>query len=343
MNYWQVAAGKGARDYSETFLKYGVMLIGDGEFGSYFDNKARYSGYGHNSRLGRVEYFAERAVKGDSVILKRKHNRDEWQILAVGKVTGDYEYLEQFEDVEGWDLRHCRKMEWVCPPKKETILTKGLTPGTFIRVDNKNEEPIEKAKGLRERGESEKAIEIPQPVPILSVDEFMKSLIKEGLRSADPEGINEAINRVQGLAEWYVEHDADEKQSEDETRAFLILPIMLALGWSEQRIKIEWDKIDIAFFHEIYSSGNDPCMILEAKKRGEGLDRAMSQADGYAKKYPRCSRLVVSDGICYHLFEKDDIDWIPKAYMNLLKLKDRHPYKEHIEGAVYLFVNLMPK
>ena len=31
MNYWQVAAGDGGRDYSEVFLKYGVMLIGLGE------------------------------------------------------------------------------------------------------------------------------------------------------------------------------------------------------------------------------------------------------------------------------------------------------------------------
>lgn len=40
MNYWQVAAGEGARDYSSVFLEYGVMLVGAGNPGSYFDNKA---------------------------------------------------------------------------------------------------------------------------------------------------------------------------------------------------------------------------------------------------------------------------------------------------------------
>lgn len=343
MNCWQVAAGEGARDYSATFLKYGVMLIGAGNPGPYFENEAYYSG--HRDWRAQVVRFAKRVSIGDTVILKWPHHR-EWQIRAVGEVTGKYEYLEQFEDVKGWDQQHCRTVEWVCPPiiqndplKREVILTKGLSMGTFKRVNNK--EAIKKAESLRGTGERQEAIEIPLPARTISDEDLVESLIDNGLRPSDSEGVIEAIWRVRRLARWYERHGRD--LSEHETRTFLIMPIMLALGWSEQRIKIEWKNIDVAFFQEVYRRGNEPCMILESKRMREGLGYAEHQAEGYAKLYPKCSRLVVSDGIRYQFSEKDDTRWIPKAYMNLLKLKDRHPYEEDIEGAAHLFINLMPK
>lgn len=351
MDYWQVAAGKGARDYSDIFLNYGVMLIAGGDRGDYFKNKAEYSNP-NKENYGIVD-FAEGVEKEDSVILKRKHNRDEWEILAVGKVVGDYEHLEQFDDVKGWDLQHCRKVQWVLPPviqndplERKKIITKGLRRCTFMR--SYNNDAIGNAEGLRENGEIQEAVVIPDSVPPISYEDLRASLIGNGLDPANSEGIIEAIKRISDLASWYKRHDEDENQSEHETRTFLILPIMQALGWSEQRIKIEWEKtgskkIDTTFFQEDYSKGSNPCMILEAKKRGGGLDDAPGQAGGYAEKYPQCSRLVVSDGICYYLFEKDDTDWILKAYMNLLKLKNRYPYEQDIEGAAYLFNNLMPK
>ena len=131
--------------------------------------------------------------------------------------------------------------------------------------------------------------------------------------------------------------------SEHETRAFLITPLLLALGWSEQRVKIEWKNIDMALFREVYKRGDEPCIILESKRMWEGLRYAQRQAEKYAKLYPLCLRLVVSNGICYRLYEKEDNSWVWKAYMNLLKLKDPHPYETDIEGATHLFVNLMPK
>lgn len=138
MNYWQVAAGEGARDYSSVFLQYGVMLIGAGDPGPYFQNKGYYAG--HRGWRAQVVAFAERVAREDIVILKRPHHR-QWQIQAVGRVTGDYEYLEQFDDVEGWNLQHCRRVEWVYPlkvqddaEKREKILVEGLSMGTFKRL-----------------------------------------------------------------------------------------------------------------------------------------------------------------------------------------------------------------
>ena len=34
------------------------------------------------------------------------------QIVAIGLVAGDYSYLNQFDDVNGWDLQHARRVCW---------------------------------------------------------------------------------------------------------------------------------------------------------------------------------------------------------------------------------------
>lgn len=334
MNYWQVAAGEGARDYSSVFLQYGLMLIGAGDPGPYFQNKAYYAG--HRGWRAQVVAFAERVAREDIVILKRPHHR-QWQIQAVGRVTGDYEYLEQFDDVEGWDLQHCRRAEWVCPKRK--VLAKGLTMGTFKRINRR--EVVDEVKKLLEEGEKQEAREIPPAAKAISDEDLVEALIENGLRPGDSERVVGTIWGVRRLGRWYARHGRD--LSEHETRTFLITPLLLALGWSEQRLKIEWRNIDIALFREVYERGEEPCMVLESKRMWEGLGYAERQAERYAKSYPKCLRLVVSDGICYRLYQKEDNSWVWKAYMNLLKLKDHHPYEAHIEGAAHLFVNLMPK
>lgn len=334
MKYWQVAAGEGARDYSSVFLQFGIMLIGTGDPGPYFSNKEYYKGY--RDWRAKVVRFAEKVTKGDIVVLKRPHKR-EWQIRAVGTVTGDYEYLERFDDVEGWGLQHCRRVEWVCP--KEKVLTKGLSLGTFKGINNR--EVLNKAREVLEEGEKQEVRETPSAARTISDEDLVEGLIENGLRPADSERVVETVWRVRRLGRWYAHYGRD--LSEHETRTFLITPLLLALGWSEQRVKIEWKNIDVAFFREIYKRGDEPCMILESKRMREGLRYAEGQAKRYAKLYPRCLRLIVSDGICYRLYEKEDNGWVWKAYMNLLKLKDPHPYETDIEGATHLFVNLMPK
>ena len=56
MNFWQVAAGQGARDYSEVFLRFGVMLAGPGYPGPAPDRKDWYEEHENH-----VLAFAEQA------------------------------------------------------------------------------------------------------------------------------------------------------------------------------------------------------------------------------------------------------------------------------------------
>ncbi len=169
-------------------------------------------------------------------------------------------------------------------------------------------------------------------------------MVDGGLRAADAEKLVSTIGYVRRLARWYRDHGTD--ISEHETRTFLIVPVLLALGWSEQKIKIEWNNLDIAFFSSPYNKRTeetDCIMILESKRMWEGLSYAERQVKKYQIDFPNCLRLIVSDGVYYRLYERKDDGWEWAAYLNLLKFKDRHPYYAKIKGATDVFLSLMPR
>ena len=344
-NYWQVAAGEGARDYSDVFLKYGVMLMGSGRLGSFLEYPEKFKG--HKDWRRKIVALAEGIKRDDIVILKRGQGA-KGRIVAVGSVTSDYEYLPQFDDVEGWDIRHGRRVRWLrCDSSKQV---QGLARGTISRVHNGQIKDA--AETLLREGREAVAVDIPPPAEAISEEDLVEGLIANGLRPADAEAVIRAIWHVRRLANWYARYGRN--LSEHEIRTFLIVPILLALGWSEQRIKIEWRHTDISLFSEPFTKGvkpGDPQVILESKQMGTGLDGAESQARRYAKDFPCCNTLVTTTGVRYHLYaKKPDESWGASrmkenhlsAVLNLSKLKDRHPYLPGVGGAPELLKSLMP-
>ena len=337
MNYWQVAAGDGERDYSKAFVKFGIMLVGPGDPGDYFENKDVYRKHPWGSV---VKAFAERAQDSDIVVLKRP-SKKQWKVLAVGKIKGDYQCLPIFDDVEGWDLQHCRKVEWFLPEGE--MLIPGLARGTFSRIWKPA--IAEQTKQALDSGKPISPQPLPEIAPKLSDEDLINYLINNGLRPKDAEDLARTIARIRRLVRWYWNYGANIK--EHETRAFLILPLLFALGWSEQRLKIEWKATDIAFFDKPYNRQNrdtkNCIMILESKRFWGGLTYAEGQVKKYAKNFPNCRHLIVSDGCCYKLFKREDDEWIYDAYLNILKPKSRHPYEMEKGGAQDVFLSLMPK
>lgn len=347
MNYWQVAAGERARDYSDVFLRYGVILMGAGNPGSFLEHPESYKG--HKGWQRKIVTLAENMKPDDIVILKKGHGA-KGRVLAAGRITSSYEWFEPFDDVEGWDLRHGRRVEWVKPVSP--ILVDGLARGTISRVFKGN--PKNAAERLLNEGEGapvEKE-DIPPPANSISEEHLVGSLIENGLRPADAEAVIRAIWHVRRLAGWYLFHGRD--LSEHEIRTFLIVPILLALGWSEQRIKIEWNHTDISLFSDVFKKGAktvDPRVILESKRMGMGLEHAERQVQRYAKEFPDCDTLVTSSGARYLLYQKEPGQkWNAsnmkekhlRANLNLFILKDRHPYLADVGGAPDLLKSLMP-
>ena len=242
--------------------------------------------------------------------------------MAAGRITSSYEWFEPFDDVEGWDLRHGRRVEWVKPVSP--ILVDGLARGTISRVFKGN--PKNAAERLLNEGEGapvEKK-DIPPPANSISEEHLVGSLIENGLRPADAEAVIRAIWHVRRLAGWYLVHGRD--LSEHEIRTFLIIPILLALGWSEQRIKIEWNHTDISLFSDVFKKGIkpvDPRVILESKRMRMGLEHAERQVQRYAKVFPDCNTLVTSSGARYDLYEKE-----PEQKWDASSMKEKHLTRE---------------
>jgi hypothetical protein len=336
MKLWQVAAGDGSRDYADVFLKFGVILVGPGSEGNYFLNKSPYNSPDSLAYRPFIRTLAEDLCKGDLVVLKRPSG-SRWEIVAVGEVTADYLFADVFGDVDGWDLQHCRQVRWK-KPKAQTIV-EGFRRGTLIGVNN--QQASGEANQVWIGGDEVASLPIPKEPEEISVDQLIDSLMVEGLPGQGAEVIANTIWRLRRIAKWYSSHGSD--VGEHEIRTFLIVPLLTSLGWAEQKIKIEWNNTDVTLFDTPYSKESRPLVIIESKRLWDGLRYAPEQAINYAQSYPTCDRFVVSDGIRYKLFKKEDDRWRYAAYMNLLAPKSSHPYEEGVDGAVSFFLALIPK
>jgi hypothetical protein len=188
-------------------------------------------------------------------------------------------------------------------------------------------------------------------------EEIIEFLMGQGLRPGAAEELSATLNRVRRLAHYYY-HSYGEKPGwdyvrEHETRTFLIVPLLLALGWAEQQIKIELSiadrrRVDIACFPKPYPMVKDEecCLVVESKRFSQGLDYAAGQAKAYAQSFPACQVVSVSNGYCYKAFarlEDGSFAERPTAYVNLLKPRDKYPLDpQNVEGALEALRLLLP-
>ncbi|MDX9985415.1 hypothetical protein [Sphaerochaeta sp.] len=115
---WQQASGNTNRDYSELCLKRGVILNGPGYAGKWPECQMLLQADKWSARkIADLRRFCEGMNIGDVVVLRRGTN----SLLAVGEIVGEYEWREEFRDVEGWDLQHCRRVRWLWIPNGEPL------------------------------------------------------------------------------------------------------------------------------------------------------------------------------------------------------------------------------
>ena len=330
MQYWQVAAGSEGRDYSNLFLRFGMAFVG-GE-----------------ANISTMEQVNE----DDIVVLKQGTQK----IVAVGQVIkrygkhqgcGDKEWLR---DIDGWDLPAYCYVDWKQPETDtKTKETHGLTRTTIQGIN------IERIKNeANEILDSGSRVEDPrEPPDTNSVEdsEILKCLIKAGLSPSSADELTNAISRIRLLADYYYMNCKWSDIREHETRTFLVVPLLLALGWAEQQIKIELacdgGKVDIALFRKNFERNMDDCVaIIETKGFSSGLDYADKQAKTYSRNFPGCKTIVITNGYCYKIYEKngaDNFEEVPSAYMNLLKPKDKYPLDpDNVKGTLEAITWLLP-
>lgn len=224
--YWQVAAGSDGRDYSDWFIRLGMAFVGGEE---------------------QITTMEQVAI-GDVIVLKSGLSK----VLAAGAVVqrngvhkgnGDKPWLQ---DVDGWNLPAYCYVDWHVP--KTPAETDGLTRSAIQRLpQEKHQQLAESLLALPPREHD------PEPAQTREVtdEEILKFLIAEGLRPSAADEVTTTARRIRLLADYYYEH-CSSQILEHETRTFLVVPLLIALGWAEQQLKIELScstgRIDVACF-----------------------------------------------------------------------------------------------
>ena len=232
--------------------------------------------------------------KGDIIILKNGL----YQIKAAGEIVeregkykgnvdkdksnGDKAWLRDFD---GWCLPAYCYVDWRVP--ENPIPTEGLTRATIQRV------PEDKHKQI-----ADEIIKLPilkhdvEPPKTKKINDktILQFLVKEGLRVSAADDLTKTFERIRLLADYYSQNQYWEDIREHETRTFLVIPLLLALGWAEQQIKVEYPnkygKIDVACFLRAYCRKDEECiLIIETKGFSFGLDLCSGTSSSICRSF----------------------------------------------------------
>lgn len=339
--YWQQAAGDSNRNYAEVCVKHDVILNGPGEYGHFFEKHDEYQNSSLSSKkITDLRRFSFEMKEGDIVVLRI----GTYAVVAVGIVVGDYEWLDCFGDVDGWDLEHVRRVKWLWSdlnnPKEFSTYTMKLgdTTQQLTSID-----VIKWIETLNLNFNSfPELVKLPASQNYsVTFEDIENSLFSYGVSDASIKNMSSEFDSLVRIARWYTRND---NPSEFETVAYLSVPLLRTLGWTPQKMAIEWCNVDIALFKSLPRSNETLSIVVEAKKKDSSCLTAFSQAESYAKYKNNCKRLIVTDGLRYGVYIKNLIDneFRLYAYVNLLRLQEMYPiYSCH--GASEAFKAMTPE
>lgn len=336
---WQQAAGDTDREYAELCLRWDVILNGPGGDAPWPACKEalRQSGV-TKVKLADLRRFAEDLKEGDLVVL----HSGQTKLIGVGRAVGPYEWSEEFGDVDGWDLKHARRVRWLW--RAPSNQSGGLAPvempaGSFkFGATTQKLTSPEVLRWLRNLVVDEPPLtplpELPKSGDELGLDDISDHLFDRGLASQSIAAILSEIGEFIRIARWY--DRSETVVSEHETVSYLVAPLLRALGWTPQRMGVEWNRVDVALFEKLPRSDETLSLVVEAKRLRHSCLSAKLQAQGGAKGRPRCLRLIVTDGLRYGVYTRSSV--VPDkfslhAYLNLTRLRSSYPVHE-CSGAV---------
>ncbi len=327
---WQIACGEKGRRYQRLFLDHDVMFLGPGRFGAYasslYDANPEALAEG-GGKITYIRQFANEVQPGDLVLLRSGYN-----VLSLGVVDSDYFHETAFDDVYGWDLEHCRRVIWQrqhdealqsIQSSVDLFEDRKQIP-TFTRVHHpRNLDPI---RELLRQTTRRPLNELPAaPPPPLTPEQLSDALFQEGLGYDACLQVERAVRKLRGLLDWYNDERSPGRPTEHEVVAHMILPLLLALGWSEQLLAIEWKMIDLAVFTHTPTDASTCSLVCEAKGMGRPLQQTVEQAVRYCETHAldQCDKILVADGGYFSLYRKVAGSWEgdPSGYVSLRKLR----------------------
>jgi hypothetical protein len=331
---WQIAAGEAGRKYADLFLAHDVMFCGPGRFGAYSD--AAYidlhsRGLISTGKLSQVKQFATTVQSGDLVLL-----RSGYRVEAIGVVHDDgYQHSTIFDDVFGWDSEHTCRVLWQHDLSTELAQIQAERPLFNLRKQIPAFTAVEDdiilapIRHLFDRCQSRALRPLPpSPPPALSLDELSEALFRRGLGFTAVDQLRRSLEKQRRLIEWYQSSGMKERPTEHEVVAHIILPLLMALGWPEQLLAVEWPKIDLAIFDGTPTDQRRCRLVCEAKGMGYGLQDVLQQAVRYTEtlKLAACDKILLADGGRFYLYRRWAEGWEqqPSGYLNVLRIREDH-------------------
>lgn len=333
---WQVAGGDTNRRYIDLLLHWGVIVNGPGEYGAWPDCKEELKRAGiSDKKIDDVRRFCEDIKPGDIIVLRLGTK----EIYAVGKIPETklgYAWLDDFGDIDGWDLQHTKRVDWIWHQggQPKTFESPTLKWGDTVQLLGQNTEVIKWLNQLNPDARTNELVCLPesckdkQKINKLTTNEIGEFLYDQGVSANSIDTLLAKMDDLIRIATWY--RRSGVAPSEHETIAYLAIPLLRALGWTPQRMAVEWNRIDIALFGKMPRIDENLIVSVEAKRRDISCLSAQSQAQGYAENKGRekCARLIVSDGIRYGIYLRNSngkFQERPIAYLNLGRLIDSYP------------------
>lgn len=342
---WQIAAGEKDRSYIDLFLNYDVMFMGPGRFGSY--DKILYEPLEKNGTIGKgiatqLRQFCMEVEHNDIILLRFGSQAKAIGLIKPEKPTAmrGYFWEQSFDDIFGWDLQHTRRVVWQhhltdelqkMQKSKGLFHYRGSTFSKFHKIGGQLQDLFKECKPR----DFKPMPSLPKP---LTLEELGTELFTKGLPNEHVDKFILAIQRQKRLVKWYEENGKQAKRpSEHEVVAHMILPLLLALGWSEQLLAVEWRKVDLAAFGCTSTTPVNCCFVCEAKGYGHGLQNVFTQAKNYVKKLKldNCKRILLTDGARLYLYQRQkDNDWNenPVGYLNVNKIRTNHIIPSETNG-----------
>ncbi|REJ68204.1 MAG: hypothetical protein DWQ31_08735 [Planctomycetota bacterium] len=315
-NIWQVAAGDNERWYPDVFLRWDVIAMGPGRHGPWPDHNAEIvmiDGYSAR-KLTDIKKFCETIQAGDLVVLRVG---TQW-VYGVGEVVGEgAAWLDDFGDIDGWDLQYVRRVKWLWKYNHEP---KNFPAHTLKRGDTvlvmSSDDVREWLTTLviDEREKTRKLEELPdscvdeKPGDEADMERVAGFLFDQGIAASSIDNLVDQMDELVRIARWY--QRTRQSPSESETVTYLVAPLLRTLGWTPQKMAIEWNRVDVALFNSTPRQDEKLRAVVEVKKMNSSCLTARSQAEDYALRDGRasCHLLIVTDGLRYCVVCRRHID-----------------------------------